>query len=409
MSRYFLREISIEGFRGINNSRDPLVLKFKPECVNSIHAQNGVGKTSIFEALQFAINGEIPRLTCLQESEQGDTYIVNMFHPGKVATISLTFRPDDGGADTVILVKRTAAGARSVSSPSGHLDPEGFLRLLNEDFVLVDYHAFARFIDTSALTRGRSFAALIGLSSYSMLRQALEGTDNTRTINTDFGITLLEQKIAAMRAKVADAERRVIEAYHDLTTLDVTQLDDRVGLEAAATSVLVGIGTLKEVMAGKTVADFDYKAALAAIEAEEDSENRRKLAKMRQDRDAIRSLSFSADHASQIDQLLAAAGERDQAVSKVGSAEILGLLKNAAAVINTPAWPNELSCPVCELAQSVPLKTRIEEKIALYDAAKELDAALCKLCADCPAIELLTSSKRHPRWPFLPMHKLRPA
>jgi AAA15 family ATPase/GTPase len=51
MPRYYLSQISIEGFRGINNDGDPLVIKFKPNTVNSIHAHNGVGKTSIFEAI----------------------------------------------------------------------------------------------------------------------------------------------------------------------------------------------------------------------------------------------------------------------------------------------------------------------------------------------------------------------
>lgn len=389
MSRHFLRSIAIEGFRGINNSGDPLVLKFKPECVNSVHAQNGGGKTSIFEALQFAIRGEIPRLTTLQEAEQGDSYIVNKFHPAKLATIELTFAPDSGGADVVVVVKRTGAGVRTVSSPSGHPDPDSFLRSLDEDFVLVDYHTFASFIDATALNRGRSFAALIGLSSYSNLRQALEGADNTRTINTDLGITLLEQRVTAERGKVNDSKRRVIEGYQELTAKEIIQLDDRSALEATVTTVLAGIGTLKAVMAGKTVADFDYKAAVTAIEADEDSINRRKLAKMRDDRDAIRALSFSADHTMQLDALLMAANDRDDAVQKVGSAEIRELLKKAATIVGTPAWPSDQSCPVCELPQPGPLKAKLEEKIALYDAAQELDAALCKLCSECPAIELL--------------------
>lgn len=391
MTRHFLRSISVEGFRGINNSGDPLVLEFKPNCVNSVHAQNGVGKTSIFEALQFAIRGEIPRLQELQEAEQGDTYIVNRFHPGKIATIELTFAPDDGGPDAVIMVQRTAAGARTVSSPSGHADPEAFLRSLNEDFVLVDYRTFADFIDATALNRGRSFAALIGLNSYSTLRQAIEGADNTRTINSDLGITVLETKITAERGKANDAKAKVIEAYRDLTTQEITQLTDRAELEAAVTKILADIGTLQSVMAGKTVVDFDHKAAVAAIEAEEDSANRRKLAKMREDRDAIRALSFSADHVSQINVLLTAAKERDEAVEKVGSAEIRELLKKAASVMGTAAWPTDQTCPVCELPQSQPLKARLEEKIALYDTAKDLDAALCTLCNECPAIDLLAN------------------
>lgn len=58
MSRYFLAQMAVEGFRGINNSGDPLTLKFKPDCMNSVYANNGVGKTSLFEALQFVIHGE---------------------------------------------------------------------------------------------------------------------------------------------------------------------------------------------------------------------------------------------------------------------------------------------------------------------------------------------------------------
>ncbi len=49
MTRYFLGSLAIEGFRGINNDGDPLLLKFKADAVNSIHAPNGVGKSSIFE------------------------------------------------------------------------------------------------------------------------------------------------------------------------------------------------------------------------------------------------------------------------------------------------------------------------------------------------------------------------
>ena len=41
----------------------PLLLKFKPNCVNSVSAPNGVGKSSIYEALSFALTGGIPNST----------------------------------------------------------------------------------------------------------------------------------------------------------------------------------------------------------------------------------------------------------------------------------------------------------------------------------------------------------
>src|SRR5258708_34169444 len=106
MTRYFLGGLFIEGFRGINNDGDPLVLKFKSDAVNSVHAPNGVGKSSIFEAVYFAIYGIVPRLKALQEAEQGDSYIVNRFHPGQQATVELTFASDDGPPDGAVKLTR---------------------------------------------------------------------------------------------------------------------------------------------------------------------------------------------------------------------------------------------------------------------------------------------------------------
>ena len=56
MSRYFLSTLTIEGFRGVNNDGDPLALRFRSDAVKSIDAPNGVGKSSIFEAMHFAIH-----------------------------------------------------------------------------------------------------------------------------------------------------------------------------------------------------------------------------------------------------------------------------------------------------------------------------------------------------------------
>jgi hypothetical protein len=91
--------------------------------------------------------------------------------------------------DVEIMVTRDATHARGVTSPSGHPDPERFLSELQEDFVLVDYARFVKFIDTSALERGRLFASLVGLSRYSHIRHALDGAKNSRNIDTDLGLS----------------------------------------------------------------------------------------------------------------------------------------------------------------------------------------------------------------------------
>lgn len=389
MSRYFLKQIAVEGFRGINNHDAPLTLSFKPDCVNSVHAQNGVGKTSLFEALQYAIHGEIPRLAKLQDAEQGGSYIVNRFHPASCATIDLVFASDDVTPDVQIVITRSSSGVKVMTSPSGYPDPDAFLAALREDFVLVDYQAFTSFIDATALNRGRSFASLIGLSAYSNLRQALEGATNTRTLNTDLGISALETEIAAEATKLADAKRRVIEAYKEITGLDPTHVTDRSGMEAAASGILAGVATLSAVMAGKTVADFDYDAAVAAVEAEEGGDSRRTLARLREDRLAISALDFAVEHGNEIAALRAAAKVRDEAVVQVGNADLLSLLHAASTLIGSDAWPADDACPICELGQSESLKARLQAKIALYAKAASLDVELSQACTDCAAFQLL--------------------
>jgi DNA repair exonuclease SbcCD ATPase subunit len=79
MSSWFLTKVAIEGFRGINNQGDPLELKFKADKVNSVFATNGIGKSSIFDAITYALTGAIPKLKGLQSAEAGESYYLNRF------------------------------------------------------------------------------------------------------------------------------------------------------------------------------------------------------------------------------------------------------------------------------------------------------------------------------------------
>jgi hypothetical protein len=80
MTRFFITKLKVEGFRGINSEADPLNLKFKPDTVNSVFAVNGIGKSSPFDALCYAIHGDIPKLEALQSQEKPQDYYGNRFH-----------------------------------------------------------------------------------------------------------------------------------------------------------------------------------------------------------------------------------------------------------------------------------------------------------------------------------------
>jgi recombinational DNA repair ATPase RecF len=106
---WLLEGVSIEGFRGVNNEGAPLELKFHAEKVNSVFAPNGVGKSSIFEAVTYALTGEIPKLKRLQAVERPGDYYLNRFHSGNVGTIGLTLRPAGGGGGWTVRHHHSAA------------------------------------------------------------------------------------------------------------------------------------------------------------------------------------------------------------------------------------------------------------------------------------------------------------
>lgn len=364
MTRYFLGSLSIEGFRGINNDGDPLVLKFKSDAVNSVHAPNGVGKSSIFEAVCFAIHGIVPRLKALQEAEQGDSYIVNRFHPGQQATVDLIFASDDGSPDVAIKVVRSANGARLVTSPSGHADPQQFLASLQEDFVLVDYNRFAKLIDISALERGRSFASLVGLSRYSRLRQAFDGAKRTQNINGDLGLSALDAEVTTGARALSAIERRVIAAHDEVAGAGGAVVDKLSDLKAAVTAALSSIALLKSLVGEGSVMDLDFDAAGLAIEKEEGGEARKTLDALTTSVTSLAGLEVTVEELADLDRLLDLAGRRDEAVRSVGAEALHALLRDALVVVSGADWHDPNQCPVCEAKGSAPLKPRLEGKIS---------------------------------------------
>ena len=376
MTRYFLGSLTIEGFRGINNDGDPLVLKFKADAVNSIHAPNGAGKSSIFEAVHFAIYGSVPRLKALQDAEQGDSYVVNKFHPGQQATIDLVFQSDDGSPEIAIRVTRSGNGTRAVTSPSGHPQPEDFLASLQEDFVLVDYGRFAKLIDISALERGRSFASLVGLSRYSRLRQAFEGAKRTQNINSDLGLSSLDTEVKTSERALSAIERRII-AAHDAVA-GAGAIDKLADLKMAVTSALSAIALLKPLVGDGSVMDLDFEAAESAVEKEEGGEARKKLDGLTTAVTSLSTVALADGDITDLDRLISLAKTRDEAINQVGAHALHALLKDALAIVDGSDWHDPKQCPICEAQGDEPLKPKLEARIAAYDAAAELGAGLVK-------------------------------
>jgi hypothetical protein len=376
MTRYYLSQISIEGFRGINNDGDPLVIKFKPNAVNSIHAHNGVGKTSIFEAIHFAIFGDVPRLTRLQGAEHPEAYVVNRFHPSGEASIGLWFEADDGSGTVEVTIKRDASGTRTAASNSNHPDPEGFLRGLREDFVLVDYTKFADFVDASALERGRSFATLVGLSAYSQLRQLLEGASDTRSLNTDFDLRALQTDKTAREREVADTTSRALVAYSEITGQTAADLADVETLCATVTAALQNLEMLKAVVGKSDVRKVDIAAAEKLVEKEEGGPMRARHAEVLKSITDLSALASGAAEATERAEILRLASERDTAMAKVGGSALRSLYERANAVVTDTSWPDPKQCPVCDTKLTKNIFEHLRERIAQYAAADDANTKL---------------------------------
>jgi DNA repair exonuclease SbcCD ATPase subunit len=370
--RYFLASIKVEGFRGINNEGDPLELKFKPDCVNSVFAVNATGKSSVFEALCYAIRGVVPKLQVLQAHEKPEEYVCNRFHSKGTATIQLDFLPDDGSSDPVtVRVERDSSGTRKVSSPSGYADPEALLDSLNEDFTLLDYQTFQDFIDSTPLNRGRSFAALLGLSRYSLTTQALKTVSDARAINADLDLTELQAKLTESATNSKNALNRLGSSYEKLTgkqIADVSALDTYVSEVLAALS---GIALIKDQVSGKDLDEINFDELGEKIKEEEGGEKRKELEEAVKCAENLKALGDAdPDVPAEQDQLKALVNEK-AVLLEATRGELFEALYNAAAkILESGEWDQASKCPLCESDLQAQIADLVKDKRDQYEKVR---------------------------------------
>ena len=370
MTRYFLTGLIIEGFRGINNESNPLELRFQPNAVNSVFAINGVGKSSIFEALSYAIRGFVPKLEVLQAQERPEDYICNRFHSKRKGTIEIELTPDDGNQPVTVLVERDAAGIRTVTSPSGYLDPTNLLDMLNEDFTLLDYHTFIRFIDSTPLDRGRSFSALLGLSSYSDLRQALQTVSDTRTVKSDFELTALQTQAENALEAMKREQYQWVAAYHGATGKQATDTAKINEYNNDILLALAGIDLIKEIVSGKLMTQLNFDDIKAKIREAEGGEKRKQLesaiAKITKlDGLGDPDLKTAAEQIK-IQTLIK---ERDDLFKSTRGDLFQKLHESAKSLIDAAEWEDAYKCPVCGSAP-LPQEISLLIKVQLDQYAK---------------------------------------
>lgn len=371
MTRYFLTRVQIEGFRGINNSTDPLDLKFKSNAVNSVFGPNGLGKSSIFDALSYAIRGCIPKLDGLPHSEDASAYYCNRFHTTGIATILLTLEPDDGTPNIDIRVIRDSAGTRTVDSPSGHPNPNALLKSLASDFVLLDQNTFLQFVEESPLQRGRTFSGLLGLAKLSEVRQVLQTLSNARTLKGDFEIAVLESQITNARQQRDAALQRIRVAFKSLTGIDVPEPIDPEATMTSAEAALASVELIKPHLDATGLAKLDFKTVRTTVQSAEKSDLRDELALLVRSLSTLESFKAKGDEKADQTTLRVLLEQRDSALAKTRGPLLPPVYQSTLRVLESDSWDDEKLCPACEAVSKAPLAPEIRERQTHYQTVTE--------------------------------------
>jgi len=371
---WLLEGVSIEGFRGINNEGRPLELKFKPDKINSISAVNGVGKSSIYDAIRYAITGELAWLDGLPASERDKDYYLNRFHSGQTGTVKLRLLAEPTGAKCEITVIRSSGGSRTVTATNGMNGPE-ILRGLNREFVLLDGPTFNSFIASKPLERGRTFSGLLGLSEYSRLRQALEAVARTRTFNEHFSVTAHEGAKAREERLAAEAQAVVANDYEILVgqALKATDSD---AAQSMCHAALAQIPTLADQCAGKTFDGIDINACVEEIKAAEGGPKRERLAECIRERTELKRLNLEAPDAISAPNLVIRARERDDAIAKTAGKLMFDLYTAGQSALLDLGAGNTHHCPLCDSDTPHDMHAHVAEKLAEFAALDDAVKAL---------------------------------
>ena len=371
MTRYFLSRVQVEGFRGINNENDPLDVKLNPNAVNSVFAANGLGKSSLFEALSYAITGSVPKLEHIPAAESPREYYCNRFHSKQAARVILTILPDDGGKEIVIEVQRAFDGRRKVSSPTGQSDPEGLLRALDQETILLDNYTFGTFLDDSPLERGRSFSSLLGLSQLSQVRQALEMVAETRAYQADFDVRVLENAIITVRDQLTTSMRSLRQDYLKLVGQQLPEPLDPKKTSISVSQALAGVPLLKDAFSTADLHEVDFEKVSVLIKDAERGEDQERLRKVLQEITTLEALASTANEAAEQTTLDEACTRKEMAFRETRGGSFKDLYEAVKKVLDEGNWPDPTLCPACESRPKVPPAEFIEKQLQQYERVAE--------------------------------------
>lgn len=316
--------------------------------------------------MTYVLTGKIAKLDNLPAAEAGSNYYLNRFHHGGVGTVKLTVTPDDGSPAVVLTVTRDANGNRTVAATEG-ADANALIAELNREFVLLDAATFNSFMDENPTNRGRAFAGLLGLSSYSSMQQGLQTVARTQNVNGHFSINALKANKIQSEGRMRTYASAIGKAHQELADEDLPEDCSRDDAHDLACKVLQSIPLLKLQTENRTFTDISPDDCLTALKATEGGESQDRLTALIRELADVEALDGAVPSTEMFAALMELAETRDAALANTRGEVFRELYESCAAILSGPDWPNPEQCPACENVGTTALLPEIQARLGHYD------------------------------------------
>lgn len=207
---YLLRKLSIKDFRGIRK----LSLDLSANLV-LVYGRNGTGKTSVFDAMEYALLGDVERLTwqCPDDESQRSPY-VNLFSDEGLAAVSLSLSAgkhelylrrtvDVRGSTSLTVDDETVPDERNILDEILGSQAEGIdLRILRNLVRTTNFLAqstLRKFLSNSPEERYRSVSDLLGTHDYGRYLDKVSAVLNL----ISHGARALQGEVASLEVETA--------------------------------------------------------------------------------------------------------------------------------------------------------------------------------------------------------------
>jgi len=166
-----IRNLTIKGFRGFN---EEIEIPFT-SGLNLVYAPNGWGKSSLSEAIEWAIFGNTQRTIDAKSKIEFDGSYRNVHsEPSDTTCVGIDCKKDDQGITLIREMDSTEEDILNIT-PSSYSLPETWLVR-----PIIYQHALQRFIHTEPRKRWDEFANILGLGELEELRGILVNVKNNK-------------------------------------------------------------------------------------------------------------------------------------------------------------------------------------------------------------------------------------